>query len=217
MDYGEFEIGEEDIVLIAMPVFGSHPPAVAIERLRQVNGNKARCVVVCVYGNGDYGNTLNEMKIAAEDSDFKVVAAIAAVAQHSIIPEYATDRPDEDDISVLNDFAEKIRDKKEAISTELDVEIEDETTESKPQPPSEPPLPKPTDSCIKCGICASNCPLEAICEEDFTADIMKCIFCMRCQSQCPNKSRKVDDDVVSKAAVALKDTCSGRKENELFI
>lgn len=68
-----------------------------------------------------------------EDSDFKVVAAIAAVAQHSIIPEYATDRPDEDDISILNDFAEKIRDKKEAISTELDVEIEDEATESKLQ------------------------------------------------------------------------------------
>lgn len=119
LDYGEFEIGEEDIALIAMPVFGSHPPAVAIERLRQVNGNKARCVVVCVYGNGDYGNTLNDMKIAAEDNDFKVVAAIAAVAQHSIIPEYATDRPDGDDISVLNDFAEKSGTKRKPFQQNL--------------------------------------------------------------------------------------------------
>ncbi len=219
-DFMECRIEKDDDVLIAMPVFASQAPTIAINRLKQINGNGAKTTVVCVYGNGDYGNTINEMINAADESGFHVVSAIAAIAQHSIIPEYAAGRPDEIDIKQLVDFANQIQNKKGKISFKPEIIVSEEVVvdaDSEPVPPSEPPLPKPDETCVGCGICLDECPMEAISSEDFTADITKCIFCMRCAKQCPKECRKVDEEVISMAAIALKDICSSRKENELFL
>lgn len=218
-DFSKVIIEKDDLVLIAMPVYGSRPPAVAIERLKQIDGNGARCILVCVYGNGDYGDTISEMNGAAKESDFQVIAAIAAIAQHSIISEYAVGRPDETDCNQLTDFAGQIIDKTSPFicSHKTQHINESDDVESKPQAPAEPPLPKVDETCVKCGLCERTCPVQAITPEDFISDVEKCIFCMRCIKQCPNESRKVNEDVLLQAALALKDTCSLRKENELFI
>ena len=42
-DFSGCEIGKEDRVLIAMPSFGGRAPAVAIERLKKIEGNGAKC------------------------------------------------------------------------------------------------------------------------------------------------------------------------------
>ncbi len=68
-----------------------------MERLKQIAGNGAKCTLVCVYGNRAYEDTLVEMEDAAATSGFRVIAAIAAVAEHSIIPRYAANRPDASD------------------------------------------------------------------------------------------------------------------------
>lgn len=96
-DFSKCVINEEDQVLIAMPSFGGRAPAVAIERLKQIVGNGAKCTLVCVYGNRAYEDTLVEMEDAAKECGFRVVAAAAAVAEHSILPQYATGRPDASD------------------------------------------------------------------------------------------------------------------------
>ncbi|MCI6997811.1 MAG: 4Fe-4S ferredoxin, partial [Eubacterium sp.] len=88
-DFTKCEIKQEDMVLVAMPSFGGRAPAVAIERFRQIRGNGARCTIVCVYGNRAYEDTLVEMEDAAREAGFRVIAAVAAVAEHSIIPQYA--------------------------------------------------------------------------------------------------------------------------------
>ena len=216
-DFTKCNIDVNDEVLIAMPVFASRPPAVAIDRLKQIKGKGAKCSLICVYGNGDYGNTLSEMKDAAEECGFEVTSAIAAIAQHSIISKYASGRPDEQDIKQLSEFASQIQNKTDKISSELYTEFEEIDDESKPEPPLNPPLPKAGDDCLKCGACAESCPLQAISSKDFVANLGKCIFCMRCVSKCPNGSRKVDEDVLLAAASALEEICSIRKENELFI
>lgn len=81
------------MVLIAMPSFGGRAPAIAIERLRKIKGNGAKCTLISVYGNRDYEDTLVEMEDAAKECGFQIVAAIAAVAEHSIMPQYASSRP----------------------------------------------------------------------------------------------------------------------------
>lgn len=53
-DFSECAIGKEDRVLIAMPSFGGRAPAAAIERLKKIKGNGAKCTLVCVYGNRAY-------------------------------------------------------------------------------------------------------------------------------------------------------------------
>ena len=84
-DFTKCVVEKEDQVLIAMPSFGGRAPAVAIERLKKIAGNGAKCTLVCVYGNRAYEDTLAEMEDAAKESGFQVVAAIAANAGPRVV------------------------------------------------------------------------------------------------------------------------------------
>ncbi len=209
-DFTKCEIKKDDMVLIAMPSFGGRAPAIAIERLKKISGNGAKCAIVCVYGNRAYEDTLVEMEDAAKESGFRVVAAIAAVAEHSIMPQYAAGRPDASDEAQLSDFAVRIL-HKDGDATSI---------------PGNRPykkgggvglVPKATKDCVKCGVCAKSCPVDAINPESLVADSKKCISCMRCVKLCPHDARKVNSAMVSVAALAIKKACSVRKENELFL
>lgn len=209
-DHTKYVIDKEDTVLIAMPSFGGRAPAAAIERLKKIAGNGAKCTLVCVYGNRAYEDTLVEMKDAAETSGFRVIAAIAAVAEHSIISKYAAGRPDASDERQLAGFAERILDKDgELLSVPGDRPYKKSGGGGL--------VPKVTKDCVKCGLCAEKCPVQAINAENFVADSKKCISCMRCVKQCPHNARKVNGIMVSAAALAIKKACSVRKENELFL
>ena len=116
-DFSGCAIGKEDRVLIAMPSFGGRAPAVAIERLKNIAGNGARCTLVCVYGNRAYEDTLAEMEDAAKECGFQVVAAVAAIAQHSIITQYAANRPDASDEKQLEEFALQIADRTAVVTS----------------------------------------------------------------------------------------------------
>lgn len=209
-DFSGLAIGKEDRVLIAMPSFGGRAPAVAIERLKKIEGNGARCTLVCVYGNRAYEDTLAEMEDAAKECGFQVVAAVAAVAQHSIVPQYAANRPDAADEKQLEQFAQQIADK-----TESAVSIPGKRPYKKAGGAGL--VPKPSKNCVKCGVCAKNCPVQAIDPIKFTAASKKCIACMRCVKQCPHHARKVNGALVAIAAMAIKKACAVRKENELFL
>ena len=209
-DFTKCAITPDDMVLVAMPSYGGRAPAVAIQRLKQIAGNGARCTLVCVYGNRAYEDTLVEMEDAAKECGFRVIAAVAAVAEHSILPQYATDRPDASDKAQLADFAAKIAGKDSEIA---------------PLPGNRPYkksggaglVPKPTKDCVKCGLCAEKCPVQAIDRASFAADPKLCIGCMRCVKQCPKNARKVNGLMVSIAGMAIKKACSVRKENELYL
>ena len=209
-DFTKCVIGKEDQVLIAMPSFGGRAPAVAIQRLKQIAGNGAKCTLVCVYGNRAYEDTLVEMEDAAKESGFQVVAAVAAVAEHSVMPQYAAGRPDASDKKQLEQFAEQIAGKSEAV-----VSIPGNRPYKKAGGAGL--VPKVGKSCTKCGLCAENCPVQAIDPASFTADAKKCISCMRCVKQCPEKARNVNGAMVSIAAMVIKKACSVRKENELYM
>ena len=209
-DFSQYVINGEDQVLIAMPSFGGRAPAVAIERLKQIAGNGAKCTLVCVYGNRAYEDTLVEMEDAAKECGFRVVAAVAAVVEHSILPQYATGRPDETDKAQLADFAAKIAGKDSEIAS---------LPGNRPYKKSGGAglVPKPTKDCVKCGLCAEKCPVQAIDRASFAADPKLCIGCMRCVKQCPQNARTVNGLMVSAAAMAIKKACSVRKENELYL
>ena len=209
-DFSKCVINEEDQVLIAMPSFGGRAPSVAIQRLKQIAGNGAKCTLVCVYGNRAYEDTLAEMEDAAKESGFRVVAAVASVAEHSIMPQYAAGRPDASDKKQLEQFAEKIAGKSETA-----VSIPGNRPYRKAGGAGL--VPKAGKGCTKCGLCAKNCPVQAIDPVKFAADSKKCISCMRCVKQCPANARKVNGAMVAVASMVLIKACSMRKENELFL
>ena len=209
-DFTRCSIDQEDQVLIAMPSFGGRAPAVAIERLKKITGNGAKCTLVCVYGNRAYEDTLVEMEDAAKESGFQVVAAVAAVAEHSIMHQYAAGRPDASDKKQLEQFAERI-----AGKTKAAVSIPGNRPYRKAGGAGL--VPKAGKRCTKCGLCAERCPVQAIDPASFRADAKKCIACMRCVKQCPEKARTVNGAMVSIAAMVIKKACSVRKENELYL
>lgn len=209
-DFRNCEITPDDQVLVAMPSFGGRAPAVAIERLKQIKGNGAKCTLVCVYGNRAWEDTLVEMEDAARASGFEVIAAIAAVAEHSIMPQYASGRPDTADAAQLTQFAQQIAQK----------------ANGKPVLPGNRPykkaggagmVPKAGKDCTRCGLCAKACPVQTIDPNTLAADAKKCIACMRCVKRCPQGARKVNGAMVAVASLALKKACSVRKDNELFL
>ncbi|MCI6887659.1 MAG: 4Fe-4S binding protein [Lachnospiraceae bacterium] len=150
------------------------------------------------------------MEDAAKESGFRIVAAVAAVAEHSIMPQYASGRPDASDKRQLEQFAEQIAGKEETA-----VSIPGNRPYKKAGGAGL--VLKAGKGCTKCGLCAKNCPVQAIDPVNFKADSKKCISCMRCVKQCPENARTVNGAMVSIAAQVIKKACSLRKENELFL
>ena len=216
-DFAAISLEKETVAVIAVPSFGGRVPALATERLEKIHGNGARCVAVCVYGNRAYEDTLIELNDTAIACGFQVIAGIAAIAEHSIMHQYATGRPDEQDQGELRDFSRKILEKINGSPSDGPaVEVPGNRPYKKVS--SVGLVPKADHTCDLCGICAEKCPAQAISEEDpRQTDKEKCISCMRCVSICPLSARKVNAAMVSMAALAIKKACSQRKRNELFI
>ena len=101
----------EDVCLIAVPCFGGRVPEIALERLAQTQGGGARAILLSVYGNRSDEDTLFELKGAAMRAGYMPMAAVRAVAQHSIVPAIAAGRPDEEDARRLAQFGRVIRDR----------------------------------------------------------------------------------------------------------
>lgn len=214
-DFSAAALDSEDIALIAVPSYGGRVPGPAAERLKAMHGNSARAVLVCVYGNRAYEDTLVELEDVARQAGFRVVAAVAAVAEHSIAHRYAAGRPDTEDEVQLLEFAGRIAEKLAAGDC------------TEPHIPGSRPykkaggakvVPKPTKDCNCCGLCAEKCPVQAIDRSNpKRTDTDKCISCMRCVSVCPRSARKISSVMLAAVDVALKKVCSERKEAELFL
>lgn len=215
-DFSQCVFKAEDVVLIALPSYGGRVPAVAAERLHKVHGNFAKCILVCVYGNRAYEDTLAEMEDVARESGFDIIAAISAVAEHSIMHQYAAGRPDAGDLSLLEVFAGQIKEKLDSSQDFGKVQIPGKRPYKKAGGAGL--VPKASGDCIKCGLCVRQCPVKAINPADMkSADSKKCISCMRCVTQCPHNARKVNGALISVASLAIRKACSVRKECEIFI
>ena len=110
-DFSRFSLGEGDVAVISAPSYGGRVPGIEMERLSMIRGGGARAVLLCVYGNRAYEDTLAELEDGAVSAGFVPVAAVAAIAEHSIARLVAKGRPDEDDVSELSRFGKKIREK----------------------------------------------------------------------------------------------------------
>jgi len=211
----EIELTSKDVCLIAVPSFGGRIPTAAAERLAKIHANGAVAILVGVYGNRAYEDTLSELQDVLTVSGFNCIAAVAAIAEHSIIREFGAGRPDADDRTRLTAFAEKIRQRLENPTDKLlTVPGAHGTYKSYKNTPF---VPAETDGCVRCGICAESCPTEAIGDTPDKIDPDRCIKCMRCVAVCPAGARKLDNTVYTSLRERLASVCGTRKENELFL
>ncbi len=205
---------KEDVLYLGFPVFGGRVPAIVLERLNHLKGNGCKAVVTAVYGNRHYDDAIKEMQAFAEQHGCNVVAAIAAVAQHSIAPTIATGRPDATDIMRLKE-----------IRKEIEERLKGGTLEAIPHRPEEeykeyrqlPVFPETTEDCVLCGTCADQCPVQAINISDTCSTIpSRCILCMRCVAVCPAEARRLPHETLQAITARIESRCNGRRETEVF-
>lgn len=209
------DIHEEDLAVIAMPVFAGRVPAMAVDRLQRVNAHGAKCVVVVVvFGNRAYDDALLELQDVATAMGFRVIAAVGAVAEHSIVRRYGQGRPDAADEQTLRRFGAAILSKAQGGDCTM------------PQVPGHRPYkkrsmvphPKGRRGCNGCGVCATQCPADAIpLTNPKKVDAGKCISCMKCVSVCPTGARRIGAVMNFLATQGLKKVCATRKDNALYL
>ena len=207
---------KEDLLLAAVPSYGGRVPAVAGKRLQKLTGNGTKAILVCVYGNREWDDTLTELQDILEALGFRCAAAVAAVAEHSIFRQFATGRPDGTDEAQLKDFARQIR---EALESGTTGKVKLAGSHGSYRAFGGTPFkPEGDDRCTGCGLCTEKCPVGAI-DPGFPAKTDKeiCISCMRCISLCPAGVRGLDSAMMAASAEKMAPKLGGHKENHLFL
>jgi len=212
----EAALSAEDVCLVSVPSFGGRVPALAIERLKGISGNGAKAILNCVYGNRAWEDTLTELQDTLEAQGFTCVAAVAAVAEHSIFRQFATGRPDAQDAARLESFAKQICEKLEKGLVDMPQLAGSHGTYKSWG--GTPFKPQADEKCDACGLCARECPVDAIDPQNPAGtDADKCITCMRCISVCPQKARRCDPQLMAERGEKMIPVLGGHKENYLFI
>lgn len=210
-------LDENEILLVAAPVFGGRIPGIALERLKQLNGRGRKAVAAAVYGNRAFDDALLELKDVLEELGFALIAAGAFIAEHSIIRSIAAGRPDARDLETAAGFGRAVMEKlAQADPTSVDVPGDPGYRENIPG--VSPHHPSADGKCVSCGLCARLCPLGAIpADHPAETDGSKCINCMRCVSVCPQKARSLPAPMLAGAEKMLTAAASVPRQAELFL
>lgn len=183
--------GKDDLVFLAFPVIGGHMPRFFAEFVSILRGNGTPAVLVSVYGNRAYEGSFLDMDKGIRPNGFTPIAAIAAIAEHSINPQAATGRPDKEDADKLAEFGRQALEKARNDGPEIAA------PGAYPPwslPPGIMPLFPKTDAgvCTSCGACVEVCPSNAIPANSPDKTLLdRCIVCGACVKYCPAKARTI--------------------------
>lgn len=208
----------DELLVVGVPVYSGRVPEMAIERLNRIKGSNTPAVIVCVYGNRDFDDALIELKDIVRANGFIPLSGAAVIAQHSMLPQIAENRPDEKDMLLIDDFAAKVKDIIVSLaSVDASLNLYVKGNEPYRQRQNIPIHPSANNLCNKCGTCARLCPTGAISSESpQKTDKNKCISCGRCIMVCPKKARNFRGLLYKLASWKFKKTFSARKEPSFF-
>ncbi|WP_461207451.1 flavodoxin family protein [Clostridium sp. DL1XJH146] len=217
---------KEDIVIVGVPVYAGRVPNILLKYLNSIEGNGAKAIVIVVYGNRNYDDALIELKDIMELNEFEVIAAGAFIGEHSFSKILAKDRPDEKDMNIVAQFAEKIGAK---IKTNADI-INLNVKGNKPyrkyyRPKNKDGLPvdirkvtpKTNSNCIDCKLCVNVCPMASIDYKNVSKLNGICIKCGACIKKCPVNAKYYDDENYLRHKEELEIEFSNRREPDCFI
>ena len=206
-------LGENDALMAVLPVFAGRVPQISLERLSALKGNGQKAVAVVVYGNREFDDALLETKDALGANGFRVIAAAAFIAEHSIVRSIANRRPDAEDEALCRRFAADVMAKADDASP---VRVPGNTPYKELKPSAFHPAANET--CTKCGTCADQCPVGAIPMDDPSqTNHDLCINCMRCVEGCPQQCRALPDAFLAMITKMLNENAAGYKKPVVFL
>ncbi len=221
LEYENLEF-ENNVVVLAAPVYAGRIPQTAIERFKEIKAKNSLAIVVVVYGNRAFDDALLELKDLAENVGFNVIAGGAFIGEHS----FATDelpianlRPDADDLGEAVKFGQKVKEKIESLDM-LSSVAEFSVPGNHPykeRSPAKNISPVSNDNCKGCGLCVDLCPTGAISiDGKAVSDGELCILCSACIKGCPTDARQWEDEGMLAIARRLNENCSERRVPEIF-
>ena len=199
------EMNENELAVVAVPVYGGHIPRLAVSRMAALRANGTPAVAVAVYDS----YSTESLPIAAG-------------------------RPDKNDLEEAASFGSRIRTKLDAAAGASDLRPVDVRRIGKPRQRLIPllrfvmkvirlrksgtPMPaSPTADaglCTRCGHCVAVCPNGAIIKGDECNTLTdRCIRCCACVKGCPRQARRFDTPF----AALLADCFKERKDNMVII
>ena len=205
-------VGDNDALMAVLPVYAGRVPQISLERLAALKGTGQKAVAVVVYGNREFDDALLETKDALEANGFRVIAAAAFIAEHSIVRSIANCRPDAEDEALCRQFAADIMAKTDDAAP---VQVPGNTPYKELKPSAFHPAAN--ESCTRCGVCAAQCPVGAISLDDpsRTGNDL-CINCMRCVAVCPQNCRALPAPFVAAVTGMLEEKAAGYKRPVVF-
>lgn len=216
----DISIAPDHLTIVAMPVYNGRLPDYGTRSLTHLKGNGTPAIAVVVYGNREYDDALLELKTLLEENGFFVIGAAAFIARHSIFPQVATDRPDENDLALIRDFTRRCAEKLHALP-KADAFSPFQVKGNFPykEARSVPMKPSSGKDCTLCGTCAQICPVNAITvtETETRTDENLCMSCGACITACPNESRQYRGADYEKFKSKFIERFSRRKEPEMFL
>lgn len=205
-----------DVVVVAAPVFGGRIPSIITDHIAKLNGKGKKAITAVVYGVRAYEDALLELNDLMKNSGFEVAASAALVAQHSIVPEVGVGRPDQADITEIQQFAKRVLNKIEEGKTGNVVVPGNRPYKESMKVPA---TPISLDTCGSCECCVTVCPVDAITvtDEGVVTDAEKCMMCMACVAKCPTQSRILPPPLQAGMTQKLSVLKDVRRENEFYV
>lgn len=213
----------EDLVMISVPVYFGRIPQPAYDYLTKLQGNHKPVVIMTVFGNRGYGDSLIELQEICRKIELQVIAAAAFIGEHAFSTDkisIALNRPDGDDLRKAEDFGQQIR--QNILSCSRIEEIPEPNVSGKLPLKKRPKdlfacvSRRDTQICMKCGLCVQCCPMGAINEETLAVNNDLYIHCCACIKRCPQNARKMQNTKFKMVSKMLAMTCKTRKEPIIF-
>ena len=195
-----YELPETSHVIVGAPVYSGQLPSPVVEAVASLDGRGLPTAAVVVFGNRDVGRALQQLVGLLADASFRVTAAAAFIAEHSLssLLPVAQGRPDRSDERRAARFAESFLDGAEgALPLDpLGPELQGRRSLVDRLFPPTGPSPESVDEarCNGCGLCVRRCTMNVLDGEtrryrDMAAKA-RCIGCQGCVRSCPTAARR---------------------------
>lgn len=216
-------VAQDSLAIIGVPVYAGRVAPVAAKRLKNLEGSGNPAILIVLYGNREFEDSLLELYNLISEKNFKVIAAAAFIGEHSFSTEalpIGHGRPDQEDLQAAQKFGKAVLDKIQQAETGKESTII--IPGNMPYRDGIKKLPffpqRDSTLCTGCGLCATVCPTQAATAENDKVEIDgdKCIACFACIKNCPEKALSVEAPPFLEKQLMLSKNCAKRKQPDFF-
>lgn len=210
----------DGVAVIGTPVYAGRVPRDFLERMANYAANDVPTVLVALYGNREFEDTLVELRDVSITQGFKVIAAGAFIGEHSYsTPErpIAAGRPNADDLKLAFEFGQNIAEKlacDDFTIPDIDghVPYRERVKFGGVAPETD------IETCTLCGRCAEVCPVRVVTvTNSVTTQAENCIMCCACVKYCPDRARLFNHPLIEERREMLIRNCSAAKAPKVFL